>query len=153
MLVRLPSELRLNTPSGTRVLGVHVSPASDDGRGIKLVLPDDQLASPLAGCDADIVIGCHTHCSTNRVIGRMRALNPGSVGVPERLAEADWLLLEFDHWHRHHPGPGATAALRAERRAVPFDADAVVRDLHARLHPNAEILEGILTGKRKQIGH
>jgi len=153
VLMRLPSELRLNTPSGTRVLGVHASPASDDGRGIKPGLPDDQLASLLAGCDADIVVGGHTHRSTDRVIGRTRALNPGSVGVPERPGEADWLLLEFDDGHRHDPGPGATAALRAERRAVPFDADAVVRDLHARLHPNAEFLEGILTGKRKQIGH
>jgi hypothetical protein len=27
------------------------------------------------------------------------------------------------------------------------------RDLHARLHPNAEFFEAILTGKRKQIGH
>jgi hypothetical protein len=33
---------------------------------------------------------------------------------------------------------------------VPFDVDAVVRDLRARLHPNAEFLESILTGKRNQ---
>jgi hypothetical protein len=28
------------------------------------------------------------------------------------------------------------------------DADAVARDLHARLHPNAEFMEAILTGRR-----
>ena len=33
---------------------------------------------------------------------------------------------------------------------VAFDVDAVVRDLGARLHPNAEFLEAILTGKRPQ---
>jgi hypothetical protein len=31
---------------------------------------------------------------------------------------------------------------------VSFDVDAVARDLRARLHPNAEFLEAILTGKR-----
>jgi hypothetical protein len=131
------------------VLGVHASPGSDDGRGIKPGLPDDQLASLVTGCEADIVIGGHTHRRTDRMSGPVRALNPGSVGVPERPGEADWLLLEFDD----EPAPealGAAEVVRAEHRAVPFDAEAVVRDLHARLQPNAEFFEGILTGKRRQ---
>jgi hypothetical protein len=33
---------------------------------------------------------------------------------------------------------------------VAFDVDAVVGDLRARLHPNAEFLEAILTGRRPQ---
>ncbi len=33
---------------------------------------------------------------------------------------------------------------------VPFDVDAVVRDLHARLHPNTEFLEAVLTGSLPQ---
>ena len=33
---------------------------------------------------------------------------------------------------------------------MPFDVDAVVRDLRARLHPNAEFLEAVLTGQRPQ---
>ena len=33
---------------------------------------------------------------------------------------------------------------------VAFDVDAVVRDLGARLHPNAEFLEAMLTGNRPQ---
>jgi predicted phosphodiesterase len=148
-LTNLPAALRLKTPAGTSVLGVHASPASDDGPGIKPGLTDDQLASLLTGADADIVIGGHTHRRTDRVIGRTRALNSGSTGIPERPGEADWLLLEFGA----QPAPGGTEVVRAEHRTVPFDVDAVVRDLHARLHPNAEFLEGILTGKRKQIGH
>jgi predicted phosphodiesterase len=154
LLASLPGELRLTAPAGTRVLGVHASPASDDGVGIKPGLPDDQLAALLAGCDADIVIGGHTHRRTDRAIGSVRALNPGSTGIPERPGEADWLLLEFDE----HPDgtaerEGRTAPLRVDHRTAPFDVDAVVRDLHARLHPNAEFFEAILTGKRKQIGH
>ena len=34
---------------------------------------------------------------------------------------------------------------------MPFDVDAVVRDLDARLHPNAEFLAAILTGQRQQV--
>jgi predicted phosphodiesterase len=152
-LTSLPSQLRLTAPDGTRVLGVHASPSSDDGLGIKPGLTDDQLASLLSGCDADIVVGGHTHRRTDRLIGRTRALNPGSVGIPERPGEADWLLLEFDDEHPDDPVSGDAAAVRAEHRAVPFDVDAVVRDLRARLQPNAEFLDAILTGKREQIGH
>jgi hypothetical protein len=36
----------------------------------------------------------------------------------------------------------------AEHRTVPFDVDAVVRDLHRRRHPNAAFVETILTGQR-----
>jgi len=39
------------------------------------------------------------------------------------------------------------------RRVVPFDAGAVARDLRARLHPNAEFLEAVLTGQRQQYAH
>jgi predicted phosphodiesterase len=150
-LTSLPSALRLNAPDGTRVLGVHASPGSDDGAGIKPGLPDDELAALLHGCDADVVIGGHTHRRTDRAIGPVRALNPGSTGIPERPGEADWLLLEFDGY----PDPAAQtpAPLRVDHRTAPFDVDAVVRDLHARLHPNAGFFEAILTGKRKQIGH
>lgn len=144
----LQAELRLKLPDGTRVLGVHASPGSDDGLGIKPGLSDDQLAELLSGCDADIVIGGHTHRGTDRMIGRTRALNPGSVGLPERPGEAEWLLLEFEDEHPDDPAPDVAAAVRAEHRAVPFDVDAVVRDLHARLQPNAEFLDAVLTGTK-----
>jgi hypothetical protein len=48
------------------------------------------------------------------------------------------------------PAPGAIVGLRAEHRTVPFDAGAVIRDLHARMHPNTEFLEAILSGRRPQ---
>ena len=133
------------------MLGVHASPSADDGPGIKPGTPDDQLDGLLAGCAADIVIGGHTHRAADRVIGRIRALNPGSTGIPERPGEAGWLLLDLDGNQerlgapkRDRPGVGV------EHRMVAFDVDAVVRDLGARLHPNAEFLEAILTGKRPQ---
>jgi predicted phosphodiesterase len=152
-LMTLPAELRLNLPDGTRVLGVHASPGADDGPGIEPGPPDDQLGRLLAGCAADIVIGGHTHRAADRTIGGIRALNPGSTGIPERPGETGWLLLDLDldgapgrpREHRRD-----RASVGVEHRTVPFDVDAVVRDLRARLHPNAEFLEAILTGQRPQ---
>jgi Calcineurin-like phosphoesterase superfamily domain len=99
-----------------------------------------------------VVIGGHTHRVTDRTVNGVRALNPGSTGIPLRPGEAGWLLLECADapQRRDDPARGADQSLRAELRMVPFDVDAVVRDLHARLHPNTEFLEAILTGRRPQ---
>jgi predicted phosphodiesterase len=146
-LTALPGQLRLGLPDGTRVLGVHASPDADAGPGIEPGISDDELGRVLAGCAADVVIGGHTHRATDRVVNGIRVLNPGSAGIPQRPGETSWLLLEFaDGLERRDDPDRAAAGLRAEQRMVPFDVDAVVRDLHARLHPNTEFLEAILTG-------
>jgi hypothetical protein len=84
------------------------------------------------------------------MISGIRVINPGSAGIPERPGQAGWLLLELTEEYAYDPAPGTAQGPRAEHRLVPFDVDAVVRDLRARLHPNAEFLEAILTGKRQQ---
>ena len=134
-----------------RVLGVHASPGADDGPGIKPGTPDDQLGGLLAGCAADIVIGGHTHRAADRTIGRIRALNPGITGIPERPGEAGWFSSTSTASRGRLGAPKRDrASVAVERRMGRFDVDAVVRDLGARLHPNAEFLEAILTGKRPQ---
>jgi predicted phosphodiesterase len=153
VLAGLPGELRLGLPDGTRVLGVHASPGADDGPGIEPGISAERLSRLLAGCAADVVIGGHTHSAADRLVGGIRALNPGSTGLPRRPGEASWLLLEFSDGLGHPDDPGAVAGLRAEHRMVPLDADAVARDLRARPHPNAEFLEAVLTGQRQQYAH
>jgi predicted phosphodiesterase len=153
ILTGLPSELGLRLPDGTRMLGVHASPGADDGPGIRPGLPDEQLSRLLAGCAAGVVIGGHTHIATDRRVGGIRALNPGSTGMPKRPGEASWLLLEVNDGPEHHddPGRGAAGRFTAVHRVVPYDANAVARDLRARRHPNAEFVAAILTGKREQV--
>ena len=141
-LINLPTQLRLQLPGGAKLLGVHASPRADDGPGIEPDATDEQLRRLLAGCDADLVIGGHTHSITDRVVDGVRALNPGSAGVPHAPGTASWLLLEDD---------GHTVAVA--QHAVPFDVDSVVADLHRRRHPNAEFVVSILTGQRRQIRH
>jgi predicted phosphodiesterase len=138
-LAALPAQLRLELPGGTRVLGVHASPGADDGPGIDPAIAGEELGRLLAGCDADVVLGGHTHYRADRLAGGIRALNPGSTGQPRPPGLASWLLLEDN-------GDGGSA-LTVEHRAVPFDVAAVVRDLRRRRHPNAAFVESVLDGR------
>jgi predicted phosphodiesterase len=141
ILAGLPAELRMRFPDGTAALGVHASPDSDDGPGIDPGIPDEQLRDLLAGCGADVVVGGHTHFAGDRLIGGIRALNPGSTGLPRTCGYASWLILD------NSDGEG----LAAEHRFTPFDVDAVIRDLRRRRHPNTVFVESILTGQREQL--
>jgi predicted phosphodiesterase len=138
-LLALPAQLRLRLPSGSNVLGVHASPRADDGPGIEPGIADEDLRPLFAGCGADVVVGGHTHTATDRMVDGIRALNPGSAGLPRTCGEASWLLLEDDG-----------DALAVSLRSAPFDADTVVSDLRRRRHPNAEFVASILTGQRQQ---
>jgi predicted phosphodiesterase len=138
VLEGLPAQLRLRLPGGTAVLGVHASPRADDGPGIDPWIADERLGPLLAGCGADVVIGGHTHSATDRLLGPVRALNPGSTGLPRTAGSASWLLLEDDD-----------GGLAVTRRAVPYDAGAVVADLRRRRHPGAEFVASILTGRHQ----
>jgi putative phosphoesterase len=140
ILDNLPARLRLLLPSGASVLGVHASPRADDGPGIEPAIPDGQLGPLLAGSGADVVIGGHTHTVTDRVTHGIRALNPGSTGLPRTVGMAGWLLLEDD---------GDT--MTATQHSAPYDARSVAADLRSRRHPNAEFVTALLTGQRQML--
>jgi predicted phosphodiesterase len=137
-LAALPAQLRLRLPSGAAILGVHASPQADDGPGIAPGIADEQLRPLLAGCGADIVIGGHTHFATDRLVDGIRALNPGSAGLPRTCGAANWLLLDDDG-----------DDLAVTHRRVSFDVEAVVSDLRRRRHPNAEFAASVLTGRHQ----
>lgn len=137
VLDTLPAQLRLRLAGGTAVLGVHASPGADDGPGIGPDIADEQLRSLLDGCGADVVIGGHTHTATDRLAGSIRALNPGSAGLPRSPGTASWLLLD-----------DGGDELAVTHRSVPFDAEAVAGDLRGRRHPNADFIGAVLTGRQ-----
>ena len=140
VLDNLPTQLRLQLPSGTAVLGVHASPLADDGQGIEPDVLDAQLRPLLVECDADVVVGGHTHVATDRLLDGIRVLNPGSVGMPRTYGTAGWILLEDNG-----------DSLSVDQRSVPFNVDAVAKDLCQRRHPNADFISSILTGQRRQV--
>jgi predicted phosphodiesterase len=140
VLIGLPAQLRLRSPSGATILGVHASPRADDGPGIDPGIADEQLRQLLGGSDAEFVIGGHTHFAADRLVGGIRALNPGSTGLPRTCGLANWLLLEDDG-----------DELAVTHRSVPFDVEAVVGDLRRRRHPNAEFTASILAGLHQML--
>lgn len=76
-----------------RVLFCHGSPRSENEILTK-VSPEERAARALAGVDADVVVGGHTHVQYERVVSGRRLVNAGSVGMPyEGVRGAFWALL------------------------------------------------------------
>jgi predicted phosphodiesterase len=140
-LAALPTEQRTVLPDGTRLLGVHASPRSDDGTGITPELPDADLAALLADSDADVVCGGHTHQPTDRRVGRTRAVNLGSVSNPITSdLRATYVIVGGDR-HGH----------RVAHRRVAYDHDAVVERVRRSGHPERDYISSFQRGK--QVRH
>jgi putative phosphoesterase len=131
-----PAQQLVELPGGSQLLGVHASPGRDDGPGIDNGATDGQLSDLVANCGARTIVGGHTHDPTDRVVGPVRALNPGSVGLPRRPGYASWMRLD-----------AGSDGIDVQHREVAFDVDGVVSDLHRRGYPNAPFLELVLTGR------
>jgi predicted phosphodiesterase len=131
----LPAEQRVGLPDGSTLLGVHATPGRDDGPGIDRRIADRELYPLLRPGQAATIVGGHTHDPTDRTVGGIRALNPGSVGLPRHPGRAGWLVIDADE-----------SGIRAELRRSAFDIEAVVTDLHQRGYPNAGFLETVLAG-------
>jgi predicted phosphodiesterase len=127
---RLPDEVRITLPDGTRLLGVHATPGRDDGPGINAHDRDDELAARLAGCDSDVVFAGHTHQPIDRTTGSVRAINLGSVSnpLPPDL-RASYVFVE-----------ATDTSHTIEHRRVDYDHDAVIAELEEINHPGRAYL-------------
>jgi predicted phosphodiesterase len=124
-LTELPLTFRRTLPDGTRVLAVHASPGADDGPGIDPRADDEAQATLLAGCDADLVFGGHTHRPVDRMLGPVRAINLGSVSNPVAPdLRASYVILD-----------AGRDRYRVEHRRVAYDCDAVIAELERLNHP------------------
>lgn len=134
---RLPLETRLTLPDGTRILGVHSAPGTDDGPGIIPLMNDDELRVLLKPAEADLVIVGHTHVPLDRSVDGMRVFNLGSVSNPlrERL-EASYAILEADD-----------AGYTLQLRYVDYDHEAVIEALRRLKHPAADFLARFIRGE------
>jgi predicted phosphodiesterase len=124
-LKRLPLELRVQLPSGTRFLGVHASPGHDDGEGFVPDMDDDVIQASLEGCEADLVCVGHTHQPLNRRVGRWHVVNLGSLSNPPTTdRRASYVLLHAD-----------ATGYQIGHRLVEYDREAVVGALERLGHP------------------
>jgi putative phosphoesterase len=126
----LPTELRATLPDGTRVLAVHGSPASDDGRGLRETMSDDDLAAAVRGCNADLVLAGHTHGAFQRSVNGVQVVNLGSLSNPQTSdRRASYVMLET-----------SPNSHRVEHRRVDYDYDAVLDGISRSHHPNKRFL-------------
>ena len=75
------------------------------------------------GLDVPLVVCGHTHMQFDRMIGRTRVVNAGSVGMPFGEPGADWLLLGPDVEFRHTAYDLERAAERIRQTEYPQAAD------------------------------
>jgi len=86
-----PATTRLDVPELGSVLFCHATPTSDTEIFTRLT-PAERLVETFQSGQAEVVVCGHTHMQFDRMIGGVRVLNAGSVGMPFGEAGAYWLL-------------------------------------------------------------
>jgi putative phosphoesterase len=119
-----PLTARLAVAGIGDVLFCHATPRDDNEIFTRLtpvegLLPlFDQLGVPLVVCG-------HTHMPFDRIVGKTRVVNAGSVGMPFGEPGADWLLLGPDVQPRHTNYDLQSAAARIRATSYPQAAEFV----------------------------
>src|SRR5262249_27594859 len=134
LLAGWPNTLRLAVPGLGEVLFCHGTPRSDTEIFTRLT-PEDRLTPVFEGLDVPLVVCGHTHMPFDRMVGRTRVVNAGSVGMPFGEPAADWLLLGPDVRLRHTPYDLPRAAERIRDTTYPQAQEFAARYV---LHPPSE---------------
>lgn len=138
-LAELPLEQRLTLPNGTRLLGVHAAPGTDDGTGVYPGLSDGELQAIVAGCRADLVCVGHTHWPVDRSASGVRVVNLGSVSNPWAPdLRASYVLLKAD-----------ASGYRLQHRRVDYERQAVIKAIQRSRHPAGEFMISHFSGQRR----
>jgi putative phosphoesterase len=121
VLANWPATLRLEVRGLGDVLFCHATPRNDTDIFTRLT-PEDRLLPIFQDLDASLVVCGHTHMQFDRMIGEVRVVNAGSVGMPYGEPGAYWLVL----------GP------EAELRHTTYDLTKAADRIRARNYPQAE---------------
>src|SRR5207249_1981333 len=81
LLASWPPTLRVDIGGLGEVLFCHATPRSDTEVFTRLT-PEDRLLPVFEGLNVPLVVCGHTHMQFDRVIGKVRIVNAGSVGMP-----------------------------------------------------------------------
>ena len=113
-----PMTLQLEIPGLGGVLFCHATPRNEDECFTRLT-PDDRLLPIFDGLTASLVVCGHTHMQFDRMVGKTRVINAGSVGMPFGRTGADWLLLNSHVQFRHTSYDMDDAAERIRQTQYP----------------------------------
>lgn len=134
-----PKLLRLAIPGLGEVLFCHSTPRSEMEVFTRLT-PEERLIPIFEGLNASLVVCGHTHMQFDRMIGKTRVVNAGSVGEPYGAPGAHWLLLSPAVELRHTSYDLMAAAEQIRDTEFP-SADEFVTNSILRPPPEAEMLE------------
>jgi len=90
-----PPTMTLSIASHGDVLFCHATPR-DDNEMFNASTPGERIAPAFAGIAQRLVVCGHTHRPFERMVGDVRVVNAGSVGMPFSGTEAEWLLIGDD---------------------------------------------------------
>ena len=125
-----PPTTHLRIDGMGEVLFCHATPRNDTEIFVRTT-PEEQIAPAFDGVDATLVVCGHTHMQFDRMVGAMRIVNAGSVGMPFGEPGAYWVLLDADVHLRHTSYDLANAARRIRATGYPQAEEFAARDLLA----------------------
>jgi len=118
-----PRTLQVRIDGVGDVLFCHATPRSETESFTRLT-PEAALRPVFDGVNASLVVCGHTHMPFDRMVGRVRVVNAGSVGMPFGRPGADWALLGPVVQLRHTSYDLSQAAERVRGAAYPQAASA-----------------------------
>jgi putative phosphoesterase len=121
LLSRWPQTIRIQVCGLGEVLFCHATPRNDTDCFTRLT-PVGRLVPIFQGIDVPVVVCGHTHMQFDRMVGGIRVVNAGSVGMPFGEPGAYWLLL----------GP------KVEFRCTSYDLAKAARRIRDSSYPQAE---------------
>ncbi len=129
-----PKTIRVEIDGLGDVLFCHGTPRNENEIFTRLT-PEERLLPVFDGVDSALVVCGHTHMQFDRMVGKTRVVNAGSVGMPFGKPGADWLLLGPTIELRHTNYDLAQAAERIRETDYPQAEEFIARNL---LHPPSE---------------
>jgi putative phosphoesterase len=134
VLTSWPGTTRMVINGLGQVLFCHATPRNDTDVFTRLT-PEDRLLPLFRDLAADVVVCGHTHMQFDRVIGGVRVINAGSVGMPFGKPAGYWLLLGPDLQFQQTSYDLTKAAERIRSTAHPNANEFADRSV---LHPPSE---------------
>ena len=113
-----PKTYQIQIPGLGAVLFCHGTPRHENEIFTRLT-PETRLLPIFENLNVDVVVCGHIHMQFDRMVGRVRVLNAGSVGMPFGAPGADWLILGPDIQFRHTQYDLVEAADRIRRTRYP----------------------------------
>jgi predicted phosphodiesterase len=130
ILAAWPKTVALGVSGVGTVLFCHATPR-DENEIFTRLTPEDRLAPIFRDLDVQVVVCGHTHMQFDRMIGTIRVMNAGSVGMPFGKTGADWLVIgsEIEFRNTSYDLKGAADRIRLTKypEAETFATASVLR--------------------------